>query len=83
MTVDLANEALVVGAAVFAALANWLLGSRRSLGWLAVSVGNALWLWYGLRNSSPAIVAEGTTFQLIAARGWIRWRRETGGACEG
>jgi hypothetical protein len=77
MEVDWTREALATVASLSLFTYAYLIGSKRRAGWYFAFVGNGLWTIYGVHDQAWAIIAESLIFQVIALRGWWKWRGGT------
>lgn len=76
-------EVLAALASLCLFVANMQLANKSRKGWIFNLMGNTAWLIYGILAPSIVIASEGIIFNLLAVRGYLKWRKNESSTADG
>ena len=54
-------------------IGNWLIGSKKRVGFIWVAVGSLVWVYIALSTRNYALAALNVSGALFMLRGWYNW----------
>lgn len=65
-----------VGLSTLAICVTWLVGSKKSAGWLLATGVQALWITYAVATRQWGFLASAVVFGILNTRNYVKWRRD-------